>query len=205
MNEAEINQRLNRLEKENRVLRTAGLVCLLLVAVVLLVGAAQSEEPKELTVRKLVVVDDDGKDRIVLSTHRLTGPLLSLYGKSEGVSASLAVWDGLDSAELRLNSGDAHAGLKSQTAGNVVLDLRNGKGNFITITALNETIGILLAEQGEFGYLGSSSLRLQDSEGFISSLGTTSLKTAETGETSETSAASLTMFHKDGKVIWRAP
>ena len=205
MSETEINQRLNRLERENCVLRTAGLVCLVLVAVILLVGVAQPEEPKELKVRKLVVVDDDGKDRIVLSTHRLTGPLLSLYGKSEGVSASLAVWDGLDKATLFLKSGEASAVMYSLAEGGTQLTLDNGQNNYIWLSALDPMTSILMRDTGRLAYMDSSTLRLQDTEGFVSSLGITSLKTTDTGETSETSAASLVMFHKDGTVIWRAP
>ena len=48
-------------------------------------------------------------------------------------------------------------------------------------------------------------LMLSDDEGFRTEIGRTDLMTPLTGETHKTSAASLIMFGKDDKVIWRAP
>src|SRR5262249_44320209 len=49
------------------------------------------------------------------------------------------------------------------------------------------------------------SIRIQDKDGFLAKLGSADLVTAGTGETGKTSAASMILFGKDGKVIWKAP
>ena len=46
---------------------------------------------------------------------------------------------------------------------------------------------------------------LYDREGFQTTIGTTDLVTPRTGETHKTSAASLVLFDKDKKVLWKAP
>jgi hypothetical protein len=48
-------------------------------------------------------------------------------------------------------------------------------------------------------------LKLADSAGFSSAVGTVDLVTTRTGEQHKTSAASLVLFGKDGKVLWSAP
>jgi hypothetical protein len=49
------------------------------------------------------------------------------------------------------------------------------------------------------------SLRLQDAQQFQAVVGVTALETIRTGESHKTSAAAVTLFGKDGKIIWRAP
>jgi hypothetical protein len=51
---------------------------------------------------------------------------------------------------------------------------------------------------------GGPVISLRDKGGYQLTAGTTSLVTPQTGETTSTSAASLLMFDKEGKVIWRA-
>ena len=48
-------------------------------------------------------------------------------------------------------------------------------------------------------------LDLSDKEGFQTTIGTADLITPGTGETSKTSAASMVLFDKDKKVLWKAP
>jgi hypothetical protein len=53
---------------------------------------------------------------------------------------------------------------------------------------------------------GKALLSLSDKEGHLRAvLGPTSLETVKTGATEETAPGSLTLFDKEGKVIWQAP
>jgi hypothetical protein len=52
---------------------------------------------------------------------------------------------------------------------------------------------------------GEPSIAVSDAEGFETKIGTTNLATPQTGETHRTSAASLVLFDKDNKILWRAP
>ena len=53
--------------------------------------------------------------------------------------------------------------------------------------------------------LGRPTLTIVDEEGFETTIGTSDLISTGTGETHKTSAASVVMFDKDKKVIWKAP
>jgi hypothetical protein len=53
--------------------------------------------------------------------------------------------------------------------------------------------------------LSEGSLFLEDAQHFQAVVGVTELETIRTGEGYTTSAAAVTLFGKDGKVIWRAP
>ena len=52
---------------------------------------------------------------------------------------------------------------------------------------------------------GRPSVTLQDSDGFKTVIGSIDLLNPRTGETSKTSAASVVLFDKDKKVLWKAP
>jgi hypothetical protein len=66
--EREMRDRLDRLERQLRLWRRGALAASGLAALAL-AGAMASPEAKELAVTKLRVVDDSGKDRIVLSAN----------------------------------------------------------------------------------------------------------------------------------------
>ena len=50
-----------------------------------------------------------------------------------------------------------------------------------------------------------AALRLSDSRGFSTTIGSADLVTPSTGETHQTSAASIRMSNDKGNVIWAAP
>jgi hypothetical protein len=64
--ESETRERLNRMERELRRWRCAGILMLALVALVI-AGAATDKSSRELSVHTLRIVDMEGKDRIVLT------------------------------------------------------------------------------------------------------------------------------------------
>ena len=53
--------------------------------------------------------------------------------------------------------------------------------------------------------LDASALRIEDTQGFKSVMGVAQSVGTRTGMQQQSSAAALTMFDKEGKVIWRAP
>ena len=52
---------------------------------------------------------------------------------------------------------------------------------------------------------GESSIEVSDSSGFTATLGKASLTSSRYGETRQTSGASLTLFGKDGHILWMSP
>jgi len=107
-NERELCRRVQVLERRIARMTTAaiaGVLCLLCIAVI---GAAPSDhEPRELTVKRLVVVDSQGKPRIILGEDPQATDRISR-------AAGIALYD---------KSGAERAGLSTMADGSVVLGL----------------------------------------------------------------------------------
>ena len=177
-------ERLEKLEKQNRRLKQAGAVALILAAAVLLMGQASPNRTVE--ANRFVLTDRSGNEQGVLML-KPSGPSFMLLDPNSLATAELSIRGhnpdlilldangkvrftlnaGLDGAELALSPGDARI-----------------------------QAGTLLSE---------TSLQVSDKEGFQATFGTTDLVTPRTGETHKTSAASVVLFDKDGTVLWKAP
>ncbi len=73
-------------------------------------------------------------------------------------------------------------------------------GGFVSLSSGNQNARIILSSAK-----GRASLIVTDEDGFETTIGTTDLVTTATGETHKTSAASVVLFDKDKKVLWKAP
>jgi hypothetical protein len=109
-------QRLERLERENRWMRRIGAVCLALVAAVFLMGQEKAKELPDLEVGSLKVKDKDGKVRVFLRPEG-RGALVLYDGNLKaratlGVAldgeAGLLLYDG--NLKARAMLGTAHDG-----------------------------------------------------------------------------------------------
>jgi hypothetical protein len=212
MSEAELNnikRRIDRLEKENGLLRTIGIVGLVLITTSFLAVAPQQHTQQQKVVEAQVfkVIDADGRTRAVLSANAEAGPVLAMLNK-----------DGTDRAKFGTNAllffDENHKRTVSIIAlpGSMsVIELADATQRVsLMVSSLAGISSLSLGEVGKpgvkIGVVGTGpSLSLEDREGFKLSLGSTDIVTTRTGETHHTSAASLVMFDKDGNVIWRAP
>lgn len=228
MSETELNglkQRVLLLEKGNR--RHLAAWAVLAVAATLLACADHLPgQPRVIEAREFVVVDGAGNKRASLSAteaggrlrlylkdsgflvgandsrgvgnHIELGPdlfgkgmLLALYGPRKQQELRVDSEGAVDSGDLlgALRAIDPEASLKlTDSQATLSLETPDRKGS-VELKASNEGIN----------------LTLKDSNGFSSVIGMTRLLTPGTGESHKTSAASLVMFDKDGKIIWRAP
>lgn len=177
--------RLERLEKQNRSFKQIGTLGLILIGSVLLMGQASPKRTVE--ANEFVLKDSSARIRGRLSIKN-DGPMLELLGNSGETGAVLAV--GADGAGLSLGYGNSRYMPVNLTMGKSGPDLNlNDATGHIHLSILS----------------GSPSLELLDKEGFITAIGGTDLKTPATGETHKTSAASVVLFDKDKKVLWKAP
>jgi hypothetical protein len=109
--------------------------------------------------------------------------------------------------ELRDKAGNLRAGWSAEDDGSLLmlLDPAGKVRAGLTMTAkgpgltLYDPAGKIRAE------LSEDSLEITDAQQFRAVVGVTALGTIATGESDTTSAAAVTLFGKDGKVIWRAP
>lgn len=207
-------ERLEKLERQNRRMKQAGAVALLLATAVLLMGQAspnRTVEANEFVLKdangrvrgrwsikadtaQFHLVDTNGVDRISLAELG-NSTLLSLQDSDGGQRASLQVIR--QTSQLLLNHADDRASvhLAAEESGNTTLTL-------FGISELNLAGRMRLWSNIDEGETG---LSLTDNKGFQTTIGTTDLVTPRTGETHKTSAASVVLFDKDNNVLWKAP
>jgi len=172
---ADLEARLEKLERQNRTLKRLGLLFLLIAGSGFLLAQASCQRPgaapgaatpavtyDTLVVHRLELRDKAGKLR-GLWTVGNDGPLLVLCDPAGKPRAALGV--DADGADLMLLGAP-------------------GKGQT---------------------WLAQDTFSVTDAQGFKAVVGVTQTETTKTGESHTTSAAAVTLFGRDGKVIWRAP
>jgi hypothetical protein len=220
-----ILERLEKLERQNRWFKRAGVIASALV--VAWVTAGWVSPNKTVQAEQFRLTDAHGRIRASLAVHgdfadldlfsesmkeRVSlsvfehGASLMLSGPSDGfaeLDASDSVGSGLhlhhsvswagilageDGASVTLSAPDAEKSKSASTGASAAYPVARG--------ADSATLGV--DRDGTY-------VNLRDRGGFQASLGSADLEVQHTGETRRTSAASLVLFDKDGKVIWRAP
>lgn len=112
----EITNRLSKLEKQNRCMKLTAAAATLIAAVMMITGAARSPSvastarsgnvAEELRAKRIVVVDTEGRERIVMAQGEQGFMELSMYG-SEGKTL-VNVLAGADVANLSIGGGGLH-------------------------------------------------------------------------------------------------
>lgn len=210
----ELMERVERLEKQNRKLKQAGAVALILAAAVFLMG--QAAQKKTVEANEFILRDTNGKLRAALDIYQ-GGPRLALYDAAGNVRGALDVFEYGPGLFLSNAAGLPQVGLIVDAKGSEFsmsshqfLD-RDGlvKGGLVKLSVGAGGPGLELvrgaAGEEQSATLSESQLAISDQEGFKATIGTTDLVTPQTGETHKTSAASVVLFDKDKKVIWQAP
>jgi hypothetical protein len=85
-----LEQRVRKLEQENRWMRRIAALALAAVAAVVLMGQAESDELPELVARSVTIKDEAGNTRAFFGTSKEGSPTLSLWGK-QGFGAWLSL------------------------------------------------------------------------------------------------------------------
>jgi hypothetical protein len=187
----DLHQRLLKLERQNLRLKRIGAAALV-VAVSLLVMGQASQKRKTVEADEFIVRDDNGNVRVRLSMNENFPNPEMLFLDEKG------------RVMLELVGG---MGRKGPFGGAVLINDGQGRGRG-TFQAHDN--GALLSLSDVKGYLKAAlepgRLDVSDSDGFEATVGTQGgLVTPGTGETHKTSAASLLLFDKNKKVIWKAP
>jgi hypothetical protein len=122
-------QRLERLERENRWMRRTGAVAVAVAAAVFLIGQGRDKELPDLEVRSLTVKGKDGFTRIRLSTFD-GWPFLGLYDKDSRLRAMLASTgtDGMSGLSLFDPDRKRRARLATAADGSPLLSLHDKTG-----------------------------------------------------------------------------
>lgn len=183
-----IEQRLEKLERQNRRMKLAGIGALVIAGAFLLTG--QASGPRilpEVRANSFVLVDAQGKPRATLGMYA-DQPRLALSDTNGTVRAALAVSSG-GPVLMMVGTGKAVASLFVES-----------DGPELDMLGENEAQGAIFGIPAR-----GPELRMNDASGFETELGVTDLITPTTGETHATSAASIVLFGKGKKVLWSAP
>jgi hypothetical protein len=222
LNLVEVVARLEKVEKENRRMKRAGLAVILAAGCVTLMGQAR---PASTTVeaRSYVLQDATGTKRAEL--------VLEPGAAGEEPSPVLRFLDGKGGESLSLSPTRLELAGKSDLGPDIIID--DGKGtprvdlgveHNLPFVLLNDEKGIIRVdmglERGEpalvinddkatplvgFGLSqGRPSISVNGPDGYRATIGSQPL-VGITGGTYWSSAASLVLYNNQGKVIWTAP
>jgi len=162
----------------------------------------------DLEAKSVSLKDTDGNIRARLfMTEKHTGDV-TLPGMSTPVSMTFPPFPTLALYDLKGKTRtylDGDGNVSAQTIG-----VSDSEGHSLGLFSAVSNLGAMLALDNGKGeqrlYMEPGHLELSDDAGFKSSLGVTKeLVTIRTGETHQTSAASLLLFDKEQKVIWKVP
>ena len=217
--QADLEARPAKLESQNRRFKRVGLLFLLVAGSSFLLAQAPRKPPSAaqpprtreasydtLVVHRLELRDKAGKLRGLWSAEGEPSALW-LYdtaGKTRAALALTAAGPGLGLSDA---AGKSRAALAVTAAGPGLglLDTAGFPRVGLAVTADGPVLSFLTAAGKRRAVLREGSLRLEDAQQFRAVVGVTETETTKTGESRTTSAAAVTLFGKDGKVIWRAP
>ncbi len=201
-----MEERLNRLERENHRMKQAGVVALAVIAAVVLMGQATGGKvAKVVEAEKFVLRDAEGKPRARLESLPSGSVRLALLDKNENIQSVLGVGVGRPSLVL--------AGRNNKTILTTSFLSISGKSRLtLAVLPSGEQSLVLTDNTGRtraelaIEVDGSSTFGLFDRTGTARAvLGSISLENAETGVIEKRPESSLVLFGNDGKGIWSAP
>jgi hypothetical protein len=230
-----IEERLEKLERQNRRMKLAGLGAMVIAGAFVLMGQASGPRtPPEVRAKSFVLVDANGETRARLyMSASAKGPELDLLDAkgnprvvlgASGTSGGLDLLDAKGNERLTLDGppigpalvlSDANGNTRAEMdafSDSPELDLYDASGKpRAGLGAWPEGPGLKLYDANGKPRAGLAvtsdgpTLGLDDANGFKTRIGVTGLVTPATGETHKTSAASIVLFGKDRKVLWSAP
>ena len=208
MSEVDLNQRLKRLERDNRRLKAFVSGVIVLAAALGGIHAAKPD-PQKITAREFDVVDNNGRVAVKLFAGWSDAGLemFDQHGRKRAEFTTIPIgWsfiqlhDEQGMAEVSIMGRQPQEGLAKGTHPLPPEITLNGDGSHI---ALNGKGG----RESVFLQAHPASIEIADSNGYIMDLGSTDTEAPLTGATQKPSAASIMMFGNDSQhhVIWRAP
>jgi hypothetical protein len=221
----DLQQRLAKLEKQNRTFRRIAIALLVAVGAVLLMGQAAPQH-RSIQAEEFILTDGGGKARASWTVTK-GDPTLMFY--DHGGDSRMALFLNQDEPQIDL-VGAKGAGVASVQP--TLVELTDSTGRIVSLKMVPTAAGFTLEDASKvraslvlksdepglvlFDKNGKPatlltddkdgpSLDLEDAQGYSAILGSGGLVTPTTGETHQTSAASLILFDKDKNVIWKAP
>lgn len=204
----DINLRLEKLERENRRMKSISIAAAVVAATMIIGGQAKTSKVVEANEFRLV--DASKRVRALLSMSAAGGPELTLNDANGNFVVALSTAP-MPSLTLQpIGSGESvylHAGTTESPNASLGLGLppsgiliAAGRHNAIEMAGSAGTFRVNLDED-----LGGPRITVMDKQGYSLNLGSVDLELPGPGENERTPAASLVLVGKDKKVLWSAP
>jgi hypothetical protein len=200
MTDIELARRLEKLERDNRRLKSVAFAGIALAAALGIIysvactSAGIKPDAERVTAREFDVVDGAGKLRVKISMDCPSGtncqPSIKMFGPGGKAETAALLSDHLQfSVSGEGSKPRVTAEVGSGTGGGGLLSLEGKFGSYVRVNA------------------NSPSVEIKDADGYMMDLGSIDLTTVVSGETSQTTADSIVMFANDKKhhMVWRAP
>lgn len=233
MTEAELIERLQRLERANRQLwlLAVGAVALLAAVIGFRVAYAAPGIPQKIVAHEFDVVDGSGKARIRMKVQSNSIATVQILDTAGVVQAQM-IEGPVTGPGIELGLHKVPDFLQVGAPGMLGSDIQIGDipqiGPMISVNRPGSILGpatvMSALPDGRVGFAildskahdrvditlskaGQPNIELSDFQGYTMDLGSTDTVAPATGETQQTSAASIVMFGNDKEhhVIWRAP
>jgi hypothetical protein len=193
MSDRDLNERIKRLERDNRHLRVFALLGLL-VATALTSIYATRPVPDVIKAHEFDVADNAGKTKIRMGLREGTDwPEITLLDSMGRPRAQISVLSGMPLVALYSTEGKPGAAMTIFSDGSPTL----------TLSELQKRASVDMSLDAS----GSPLVRMHDTQGFEMDLGGTETLSRLSGKRTGTTADSIVMFGngRNHRVIWQAP
>ncbi len=142
-NQNEIINRLQKLEKQNRYMKLGGLAIVLLAVTTLLTGASKKPEiAEEIRAKKIVLVDEQGKEVIVMDSLNNNVSRINIFDSKGKIRLCLGAVDGNPILGMNDPNGNNRLRLTADDTSSL-LSLSDSKGNLRLYLAADDAISRL--------------------------------------------------------------
>lgn len=207
-NEQELLRRIERLEKQNCRLKAIGIiVCMLICAVITMAqksGRKAPPPPKSLEAGSITVKDERGAARIKISPKGIE--FFDPEGKFAGaIREDVTILNEIKASQYTVFDPGGRDRIRLAMNGErPSIQMLNEKGAVRSAVG-QEAIALFGNTKDQYNSMTSDSASIRDTDGSTATVGVTETVNIKSGLLTKTSVAKITLFGKDGKVVWQAP
>ena len=205
-NEQELLRRIERLEKQNHKLRLIGVLISLLLCALMTMAQKSSKKVnyRAIEASAITLRDEKGAARIKVLPKGIE--FYDTEGKFAGaIRENVAILNDIKAAQYTVFDPKGRDRIRLAMNGErPSMQMLNEEGTVRTAVG-QEAIVLLGNTKDEYNSIMSDRVSIRDAAGSTTTVGVTETVNKNSGILTKTSVAKITLFGKDGKVIWQAP
>lgn len=205
-NEQELLRRVERLEKQNNRWRAAGiLLCLIACGLATMAQkTAKKASPRTVEAGAVVIKDEKGAARIRVTPKGIE--FLGADGKFAGaIREDITILNEIKAAELTVFDTGGKDRIRLALNGERPLIQMMNENGAVRTAMGQEAIVLLGNTQDEYNSMTFDRITIRDAAASNATVGVTEMVDKTSGQRTKTSAGTITLFGKDGRVVWQAP